>query len=222
MQVILLEKHKKLGNVGDVASVRDGFARNFLIPNKKAMQATKENVAIFEQRKETIHKEIAKKQSHAEKIREKLDNQWVYILKQAGEDGRLYGSINSSELINVIKEQFKSEDLNKNNIRLLKPIKSTGPHDVSVNIFADIFAKVNLMVARTKEEAETQIQDILSGKHLEKKEKAEVELAAALAEAKEESLAEDVAELATAEEEEASKTTKRKTKSKAPESSSEE
>jgi large subunit ribosomal protein L9 len=222
MQVILLEKHKKLGNVGDVASVRDGFARNFLIPNKKAMQATKENVAIFEEKKEAIHKEIAKKQSHAEKIREKLDNQWVYILKQAGEDGRLYGSINSSELINVIKEQFKVEDLNKNNIRLLKPIKSTGPHDISINIFADIFAKVNLMVARTKEEAETQIQDILSGKHLEKKEKAEAELAAALAAAKDESLAEDVAELATAEQAESSESTKPKKKSKAKKDSTEE
>lgn len=221
MQVILLERHKKLGNVGDVANVRDGFARNFLIPNKKAMQATKENIAVYELRKEAIHKEITKKQSHAEKIRDKLDNQWVYLLKQAGEDGRLYGSINSSELINVIKEQFKVEELNKNNIRLLKPIKSTGPHDISVNIFADMFVKVNLMVARTKEEAETQIQDILSGKldlkALLKAEEAALAAEAAAPEAEEESI------IAFDEKEaEASESAKPKKKSKAKKDSAEE
>jgi large subunit ribosomal protein L9 len=158
MQVILLEKHKKLGNFGDIVKVKDGFARNFLIPNKKAMQTTKENIEFFQERKEAINKEIEKKQTEAKKTLKKLDSKWIYILKQAGEDGRLYGSVNSIELINAIKEQHK-EELNKNNIQLLEPIKSIGVHEISVNIFADVYAKMSIMVARTKEEAELRIKE---------------------------------------------------------------
>lgn len=163
MQVILLERHKKLGDVGSLANVKNGFARNYLLPNKKAMQATKENIAIFELRAESIRKEVATKQIHANKLKDKINNKWAYILKQAGEDGRLYGSVNSSELVQVIDEQLK-EKLNRNNIQLLKPIKTMGSHDIAVNIFADIFAKVNIMVARTKEEAELQIKAELEPK----------------------------------------------------------
>jgi large subunit ribosomal protein L9 len=161
MQVILLERHKKLGNVGDIATVKDGFARNFLIPNKKAMQTTKANLLIFEQKKELIHKETEKKQAHANELKDKINNKWAYILKQAGEDGRLYGSVNATELVAAIDEQLK-EKLHRNSIQLLKPIKSMGSHDISVNVFADIFAKVHIMVARTKEEADLQIKEALN------------------------------------------------------------
>ena len=163
MQVILLEKHKKLGNVGDIANVKNGFARNFLIPNKKAIQATKENREIFKQRKEIIYKEIEKKKVHAEKINSKLENKWIYIVKQAGKDGRLYGSVNSLDIIQAIKEQLKQE-LQKNNVQLLMPIKYIGRHSVSINVFADISIKVNIVVSRTPEEAEIDLKNAIAGK----------------------------------------------------------
>ena len=175
MQVILLEKNKKLGDVGDVANVKNGFARNFLIPNKKAVQATKENLEIFQQRKSIIHKEIEEKKAQAEQVVDSINNKWVYILKQAGEDDRLYGSVTSAEIIKTIKEQLKEESLNKNSIKLLKPIKYLGACDIAVNIFADIYAKINVMVARTKEEAETEIKNALEGK-IKKKDEVQGEM----------------------------------------------
>ena len=168
MQVILLEKNKKLGDVGDVATVKNGYARNFLIPSKKAIQATKENLEVFKERKDIIHKEVEQKKSQAESVVAKLSNKWVYILKQAGEDGRLYGSVNSAEIVKIIKEQLKEEGLHKNDVKLLEPIKYLGSHNIAVNIFADIYAKVNVMIARTKEEAEMEIKDALTGKTKEK------------------------------------------------------
>ena len=168
MQVILLERNKRLGDVGDVAKVKDGFARNFLIPNKKAIQATKENLEVFKQRKDIIHKEVEEKKTQAEHVVASLDNKWVYILKQAGEDGRLYGSVNSTEIVKIIKEQLKEENLYKNNVQLLSPIKYMGKHEVLVNVFADIHAKVNVMIARTEEEATMAIKSELEGKTMEK------------------------------------------------------
>ena len=168
MQVILLEKHKKLGNVGDIANVRGGFARNFLIPNKKAVQATEKNKEVFKQEKEIIYQEIKKKKTHAEKINSTLENKWIYIVKQAGKDGRLYGSVSSLDIIQAIGEQFKQE-LHKNNIQLLTPIKYIGRHNISVNVFADISVKVNIVVSRTQEEAEIDLKNAITEKLEENK-----------------------------------------------------
>jgi len=172
MQVILLENNKRLGDVGDVAQVKAGFARNFLIPNKKAIQATKRNIEDFKQRKDGIHKEIAKKKVHADQISSKLESKWVYILKQAGEDGRLYGSVSSADIVAVIEDQLH-EKLHKNNVQLLIPIKYIGRHSVSINVFADIYVKVNIIVARTKEGAEIELKDARVGGSSPKAEKGE-------------------------------------------------
>ena len=122
MKVILLDTVKNLGNIGEIVNVRDGYARNFLIPNKKAIQATKENKEVFKQKEKIIHQEIEQKKAQAEKISSKLADKWVYILKQAGKDGKLYGSVTSLDIVKAIKDQIK-QDVQKSNIQLLTPIK---------------------------------------------------------------------------------------------------
>ncbi|NRA73880.1 MAG: 50S ribosomal protein L9 [Rickettsiales bacterium] len=166
MQVILLEKHRKLGDVGSIVNVKNGFARNFLVPNKKAIQATKENKEIFKQREKIIHKELEQKKADAKKISSSIESKWIYILKQAGKDGKLYGSVTSVDIIKAIGEQLKQE-LQKSNIHLLTPIKYIGRHNISVNVFADIYVDVNVIVSRTKEEAEIDLKNAIEGKTTE-------------------------------------------------------
>lgn len=152
MQVILTQQIKKLGNVGDVVEVKNGYARNFLIPNEKALRATKDNVAFIESKRAEIEKENAAKLKAAEKVVSKIDEATPVLIKQAGEDGRLYGSVNAAEIARAVSED-SGETITRKHINLVKPIKYIGLHTVLVEIYGEAAAKVFVNVARTKGEA---------------------------------------------------------------------
>ena len=156
MEVILLERIEKLGQMGDVVKVKDGFARNFLLPQKKALRASDDNLAYFEKEKVTLEANNLKQRQEAEVILEKLDNFNQIIIRQAGETGQLYGSVNTNDIKIALDENgFIVE---KNQIKLDKPIKELGIHNVSVKLHPEVQATISLIVSRTDAEAETLIK----------------------------------------------------------------
>lgn len=152
MQVILLEQIKKLGNIGDVVKVRPGYGRNFLIPNKKALRATKENVAYFESRKAEIEQENLKKLAAAEKVSKKIEGIVVALIQQAGEDGRLYGSVSAADIAKAVSEKSK-EAVDRSHVHLHNPIKYIGVHSIEIGLHAQVAVRVNVNVARSEDEA---------------------------------------------------------------------
>jgi len=145
MQVILLEKITKLGNLGDEVKVKSGYARNFLIPRGKATFATKENIAIFEARKAEIEKEQAAKLAAAQIAAAKLAELTVTITAHAGEEGRLFGAINNQEIADAITSAGVS--VHKNDIKLTNnSIRHTGEYEVPIHLHSEIDAAARLIV----------------------------------------------------------------------------
>jgi len=163
MEVILLEKHQKLGDIGNIAVVKDGYARNFLIPTKKAIRATAENKKVFEVQKAAIQKEFDQKKAKAESAQKHLEGKSIILVRQSGEDSRLYGSVSANDIVKAIKEQL-SHDLPKSSINLVQQIKYTGVYHVQVNIFADVRVEIKLAVARNEAEAEDELKNELANK----------------------------------------------------------
>ena len=156
MEVILLERIEKLGQMGDVVKVKDGFARNFLLPQKKALRASEHNLAYFEKEKVTLEANNLKQKQEAEVILTKLDDFNLIIIRQAGETGQLYGSVNTNDVKTSLNENgFVVE---KNQIKLDKPIKELGIHKVSVKLHPEVQAIISVIVSRTESEAETLIK----------------------------------------------------------------
>lgn len=152
MEVILLERVAKLGQMGDTVRVKDGFARNFLLPKGKALRATKENKARFEgMRKELEARNLAEK-SEAQKIADKLDGKSFNVLRQASDTGQLYGSVTSRDLATLITESGIA--VSRSQIALNAPIKTIGQHKVQVALHPEIDVTVTVFVARNAEEAE--------------------------------------------------------------------
>lgn len=149
MEVILIER-SRLGNIGDVVGVKPGFARNYLIPQKKALRASEENKKLFEIKRAEIEQEISVKTQEAKELLAKINDITVNLIRQAGEDGRLYGSVSSSDLVKVINDHAGTT-LHRSTIELITPIKYIGTYDVKVQIFADIVADVKISVIRTTE-----------------------------------------------------------------------
>jgi len=158
MEVILLENHSKLGNLGDVVSVKGGYARNYLLPNNMAVRATSENRAYFEKQKSVLEKEQQKKYSEAEKLKDQINGKDIVLIRQASDDGKLYGSVNSSNLAHAILSSYGLE-VSKSNIVLNDQVKYTGKYSVQVIFTSSVSAKVNLIVARSEEEAQLIIND---------------------------------------------------------------
>ncbi len=156
MEVILLERIEKLGQMGDIVKVKDGFARNFLLPQKKALRASEDNLAYFEKEKVTLEANNLKQKQEAEVILEKLDNFNLVIIRQAGETGQLYGSVNTNDIKNTLVEN--SFIVEKSQIKLDKPIKELGVHNVSVKLHPEVQAIISVIVSRTDAEAETLIK----------------------------------------------------------------
>jgi large subunit ribosomal protein L9 len=153
MEVILLERIEKLGQMGDVVKVKDGFARNFLLPQKKALRASEDNLAYFEKEKVTLEANNLKQKQEAEVILTKLDDFNLIIIRQAGETGQLYGSVNTNDVKTSLNENgFVVE---KNQVKLDKPIKELGIHKVSVKLHPEVQAIISVIVSRTESEAET-------------------------------------------------------------------
>ncbi|MBB5412008.1 MULTISPECIES: 50S ribosomal protein L9 [Paraburkholderia] len=145
MQIILLEKVVNLGNLGDIVKVKDGYARNFLIPNKKARRATKEALAEFEVRRAELEKHAAEKLAAAQAQGEKLAGQTVQIKQKAGVDGRLFGSVTNADIAEALgKQGFAVE---KAQVRLPEgPLKMVGEHPVQVSLHTDVLVDVTVAV----------------------------------------------------------------------------
>ena len=154
MQVILLERVESLGTIGDEVKVRDGFARNFLLPQKKALRATDANRKVFEGRRAELEARNAEAKAAAEKASGKIDGNSYVLIRQAGEAGQLYGSVSSRDVADeIVKAGGK---IDRNAVVLDKPIKTIGVYDVRVRLHAEVSATVKVNVARSADEAERQ------------------------------------------------------------------
>ncbi|MGD9981217.1 MAG: 50S ribosomal protein L9 [Hyphomonadaceae bacterium] len=154
MQVILLERVENLGGIGDEVKVRDGFARNYLLPGKKALRANDANRKIFEGRRAELEARNAEAKAAAEKASGKIDGSSYVLIRSAGEAGQLYGSVSSRDIADeIVKGGAK---IDRNAVVLDKPIKTIGVYDVRVRLHADVSATVKVNVARSTDEAERQ------------------------------------------------------------------
>ena len=157
MQVILLERIEKLGQIGDVVTVRPGFARNFLFPHQKAVRATKDNVANFEKRKAQIEATNLKQKQEAEKIAAKVEKLSIVILRQASESGTLYGSVSSKDIAEMVTAEGCS--ITRQQVELPAPVKVVGLHPAFVILHPEVKVEITLNVAQTKEEAKSQLKN---------------------------------------------------------------
>ena len=167
MKIILLERIEKLGNLGDVVTVKDGYARNYLLPQGKALRATEANMERFEREREEIEKRNAEARAAAEKQAEKIRGAQMVMIRAAGETGHLYGSVTTRDIANALKEEFEVE-VPRSAVQLERPIKLIGLHDVKVRLHGEVVETITLNVARNEEEAELQAKgEILIGEREE-------------------------------------------------------
>lgn len=158
MEVILLERVEKLGHIGDVVKVKDGFARNFLLPNKKALRANDANRKVFEANRERIVAENAAKRTEAEKESKGLEGVSVTLIRQASNTGQLYGSVAVRDIVDSLNAD--GHKVTKAQVVLDKPIKAIGLYEVKVALHAEVAVTVKVNVARSPEEAEMQAQGV--------------------------------------------------------------
>jgi large subunit ribosomal protein L9 len=154
MEVILLERVAKLGQMGETVKVRDGYARNFLLPRGKALRATKTNKEHFDQQRAQLEARNLERRKEAEVVGEKLNGQSFIVLRQSGETGVLYGSVSTRDLAEVMTQGGFTVD--RNQIVLNTPIKTLGLHTVPVALHPEVEVQVTINVARSPEEAERQ------------------------------------------------------------------
>ena len=154
MDVILLERIEKLGQMGDVVSVKTGFARNFLLPTGKALRATDGNKAQFETQRAQLEAENLKRKGEAEAVAAKMEDIKVVLIRQAGDAGQLYGSV--SGRISLMQSTASGVTIRRGQVILNKPIKTIGIHEIHVELHAEVFVIVNVNIARSQDEADTQ------------------------------------------------------------------
>jgi large subunit ribosomal protein L9 len=156
MEVILMQRIEKLGQMGDIVSVKAGFARNYLLPQKKAMRATKENMARFEKQRVHLEAENLQRREEAERVAKDLDGMTVTLIRQAGESGQLYGSVTSRD----VSEAVTANGVNvaRGQIDLGAVIKMLGLHKVRVQLHPEVSVTVTANVARSDEEAKIQLE----------------------------------------------------------------
>jgi large subunit ribosomal protein L9 len=154
MKVILLERVERLGALGEVVTVKDGFARNFLLPRSKALRANAENLKVFESRRSDIEASNAKARDAAAKSGDKLDGSSYIMIRQAGESGHLYGSVSGRDVADAVNAEGGKVD--RSMVILDKPIKSLGVHPVKVRLHPEVTLTVNINIARSQDEAERQ------------------------------------------------------------------
>jgi large subunit ribosomal protein L9 len=154
MDVILLERVAKLGQMGEVVSVKEGYARNYLLPQRKALRASKDNLARFEAEKAQLEARNLETRKEAEKLSQTLDGQTFVVIRQAADSGALYGSVTPRDAADSATEAGFSVD--KGQIRLDRPIKELGLHPITVVLHPEVEVTISLNVARSNEEAELQ------------------------------------------------------------------
>lgn len=154
MKVVLLERVDNLGAIGDVVTVKDGFARNFLLPRDKARRATAANLKVFETERAAIEARNDKNKAEAGKIGEKIDGQTYVLIRQAGETGQLYGSVAARDVVEAVTAE--GGKIERSQVVLNTAIKTLGVHEVPVRLHAEVTVTVKINIARSAEEAERQ------------------------------------------------------------------
>lgn len=147
MELILIEGVQNLGNAGDLVKVKSGFARNFLLPQQKALRATEENKREFEAKRAEIEKNNAAKKKEAEKESAKLEGKFFVLIRQAGEDGRLYGSVSSRDIA-------AEAGVERGQVAQFTPIKALGVYVIKINLHSEVSVNIHINVARSADEAE--------------------------------------------------------------------
>jgi large subunit ribosomal protein L9 len=158
MEVILLERVEKLGAIGDVVKVKDGFARNYLLPNKKALRANENNRKVFEANRAKIEADNAERRSEAEKDSKGIDGKTVQLIRQASNTGQLYGSVSARDIVEALGED--GAHVTKSQVVLDRPIKAIGMHDVKIALHPEVSVTIKVNVARSPEEADLQAQGV--------------------------------------------------------------
>lgn len=156
MQVILLERVEKLGQMGDVVTVKPGYARNYLLPQKKALRASKENISVFEAQKVQLEAANLKAKEEAEAVASKLNGLKVAIIRQAGDMGQLYGSVSTRDVADAATEAGFT--LTRSQVKLDRALKTVGLHEVTVRLHAEVSVTILANIARTAEEAAIQAE----------------------------------------------------------------
>ena len=154
MDIILLERIEKLGQIGDLVSVKSGFARNYLLPQGKAVFASKENIKLFEERKSQLEGENIARKNEAQKLADKIKFNEVVIIRAASESGQLYGSVSAKDIAHAVSDAGLS--INKNQVILNKSLKTLSYEDVSIRLHPEVEFSVKLNIARSSEEAKEQ------------------------------------------------------------------
>jgi len=158
MEVILLERVEKLGAIGDVVKVKDGFARNYLLPNKKALRANDSNRKLFEASRERIEADNAEKRADAEKSAKGVEGKSVQLIRQASNTGQLYGSVSARDIAEAL--EGVGAKVAKSQVVLDRPIKAIGLHEVKIALHPEVAVSVKVNVARSPEEADLQAQGV--------------------------------------------------------------
>lgn len=154
MQIVLLERIAKLGQMGDVVTVKDGYARNFLLPQGKALRANKANLERFENERQQLETRNLERKADAEKVHEKLNGNTFVIIRQSGDSGQLYGSVTSRDVAETLTEA--GFEATRAQVAIDQPIKTLGLHNVAIVLHPDVDTSVVINVARTQDEAERQ------------------------------------------------------------------
>ena len=172
MQVILMQRIEKLGQMGDIVSVKPGFARNYLLPQKKAMRATKDNLARFESQRSQLEAENLKRRGEAEQVATKLEGMTVTLIRQAGESGQLYGSVNARDIAEAVTANGVT--VARGQVDLAAVIKVLGLHPVRISLHPEVSVTVTANVARSEEEAQIQLESgrVVSAEELRQAEEA--------------------------------------------------
>jgi large subunit ribosomal protein L9 len=158
MEVILLERVEKLGGIGDVVNVKNGFARNYLLPNKKALRANESNRKVFESNRAKIEADNAERRTSAEAASKSVDGKTVQLIRQASNTGQLYGSVSARDIVDALEAE--GAKVGKSQIVLDRPIKAIGMHEVRVALHPEVSVTVKVNVARSPEEADLQAQGV--------------------------------------------------------------
>ena len=158
MDIILLQRIEKLGSIGDVVTVKDGYARNFLLPQKKALRANEANKKVFEANRDRLEKENAERRTEAEKAGEKVDGVEIVLIRAASNTGQLYVSVNVRDIAAALAD--KGHDIDKKQVIMGDPIKAIGMHEVRIDLHPEVSVNIKANVARSDDEAELQSQGV--------------------------------------------------------------
>ena len=158
MQIILLERIEKLGTIGDVVTVKDGYARNYLLPNKKALRSNAANLKVFEANRAKIEADNASRRGDAEKHSQNVDGKSVVLIRASSNSGQLYGSVSVRDIVDALNED--GANISKSMVVLERPIKTIGVFDVRVSLHPEVSVTVKVNVARSPDEADLQAQGV--------------------------------------------------------------